>query len=117
MSDALPLVAVFGGLAAVLCGFAWLASHVRRRGTAGGGVRAALASWEEAYRVTSHESYQEIKAQQERKAPLLSPDGHWRPSGYLTRPGEPGARASLTDRPGRRRTRIRRLARRLRTRH
>lgn len=114
MGDALPLLAVFGGLAAILCGFAWLAAHVRRRGTAGAGVRAALASWEEAYRVTSHESYQEIKAQTERKAPLLSPDGHWRPGGETAGRGELRPLPSLGSRPRRRRMSVRRLTRRLR---
>lgn len=116
MSDALPLLAIFGSLAAILCGFAWLASHVRRRGSAGTAVRAALASWEEAYRVTSHESYQEIKAQTERKAPLLSPDGHWRPAGHNARLGEPRPRPSLPSRPRRGRMSIKRLTRRLRQR-
>ncbi|MGW1075808.1 hypothetical protein [Streptomyces sp. NPDC002537] len=83
MSDLLPILGIFGGFAAVLAGFVWLAFRVRRRGTAGAAVTAALASWEEAYRVTSHESYWEIKAQAQaqRQLPLQSPDGHWRPSG------------------------------------
>ncbi|GAA0374773.1 hypothetical protein GCM10010319_61680 [Streptomyces blastmyceticus] len=104
MDDLLPPLAIFGGLAAVLCGFAWLALHVRRRGTAGTGVTAALAAWEEAYRATSHESYLEIQAQAERRSPVVSPDGHWRP----------GVRdASRKSAPtGRVRVRLRRMGRR-----
>ncbi|MFF9193741.1 hypothetical protein ACF09L_00915 [Streptomyces sp. NPDC014779] len=71
----LPLAVIFGGLAAVLGGCALLAARVRRRGTAGGGARAALAAWEEAYRITSYEAHQEIVAESRRKAPLPSPDG------------------------------------------
>ncbi|MEU5428982.1 hypothetical protein AB0H73_25795 [Streptomyces olivoreticuli] len=107
MDDLLPPLAIFGGLAAVLCGFAWLAFHVRRRGTAGTGVTAALAAWEEAYRVTSHESYLEIKAQAERQSPMVSPDGHWRPGVRESR--RTPARKPLV---GRRRVRLRRLGRR-----
>ncbi|MEU2873457.1 hypothetical protein ABZ769_30370 [Streptomyces olivoreticuli] len=110
MGEFLPLLAIFGGLAAVLCGFAWLAFHVRRRGTAGTGVTAALAAWEEAYRVTSHESYWEIKAQAERQSPIVSPDGHWRP----------GVRDATRRMPARNapagRVRLRRLGRRWRRR-
>ncbi|MDX3056439.1 hypothetical protein PV394_15030 [Streptomyces sp. NE06-03E] len=68
MSDVLPLLVLAGALAAVLGFFRWLASRVRRRGTAGAAVTAALASYDEAFRVT---------AQAERKAPLLSPDRPW----------------------------------------
>ncbi|MCX2184197.1 hypothetical protein KV205_27240 [Streptomyces sp. SKN60] len=82
MGAVLPLVAIFGGLLAVLGGCVWLAVRVRRRGTAGGGARAALAAWEEAYRITSYEAYQEITAGARRKTPLPSPDG----------PGGPGGR-------------------------
>lgn len=84
MRDFLPLLVIFGALALTLCGLAWLAVSARRRGTGGAALRGALAAWEEAYRVTSHDSYQEIVAEAQRKAPLLAPDEHWRPSGILT---------------------------------
>ncbi|MEV5612726.1 hypothetical protein [Streptomyces sp. NPDC052225] len=80
MNGLLPLLVVFGGFAAVLVGFVWLARRVRRRGTAGGAVGAALASWEEAFRVTAHEAHVEVQAQARRQAPVLSPDGKWRPT-------------------------------------
>lgn len=109
MSDAVALTAIFGGLAAFLGGCAALALHVRRRGPQGSAARAALASWEEAYRITSREAYVEIQEQSRRKLPMLSPDGYWRP---LVLAGSPG-RESAADRP---RTRDRRGWRGLRLR-
>jgi hypothetical protein len=73
----LPFLILIGGLAVVLGFLAWLAARIRRRGLAGGALSAALASYEEAFRVTAHESHVEIRAQAERKAPILSPDDHW----------------------------------------
>ncbi|CAM5608947.1 hypothetical protein STENM36S_05625 [Streptomyces tendae] len=78
MDALLPFVLLAGGLAAVLGSFTWLASRVRRRGAAGGAVGAALASYEEAFRATAYESHVEIRAQAERRSPLLSPDDDWR---------------------------------------
>lgn len=104
MRDFLPLLVIFGALILALCGLAWLAVSARRRGTGGAALRGALAAWEEAYRVTSHDSYQEIVAEAQRKAPLLAPDEHWRPSGVLTRElGESaGGGGELADRRSRR---------------
>ncbi|MFC9459302.1 hypothetical protein [Streptomyces sp. NPDC056983] len=106
MGDVITLLAIFGGFAVVLSGFVWLAFHIRRRGTAGAAAGAALAAWEEAYRVTSHESYYEIAAQAERQTPVLSPDGHWRPNGFGTRRA---ARRRVPPRPRRGRMTFRRL--------
>ncbi|MEU1201591.1 hypothetical protein ABZ446_35960 [Streptomyces sp. NPDC005813] len=78
MHAVLPFLILLAGLAAVLGALTLLASRIRRRGLAGGAVSAALASYEEAFRVTAHEAHVEIRAQRERKAPLLSPDDHWR---------------------------------------
>ncbi|MET7362696.1 hypothetical protein ABZS76_30305 [Streptomyces sp. NPDC005562] len=77
MGNALPLLVIFGGFAAVLAALAWLARRVRRRGTGGAALAGALAAWEEAYRITSHEAHVEIQAQAERQSPALSPDGPW----------------------------------------
>ncbi|MEU8955877.1 hypothetical protein AB0C93_16405 [Streptomyces sp. NPDC048518] len=77
MDDALPLLVIFGGFAAVLAALAWLARRVRRRGTGGAALAGALAAWEEAYRITSHEAHVEIQAQADRQSPALSPDGPW----------------------------------------
>ncbi|MET8830431.1 hypothetical protein ABZX40_33645 [Streptomyces sp. NPDC004610] len=77
MDAFLPFVIVLGLLAVVLGFFTWLASRIRRRGLAGGAMSAALASYEEAFRITAHESHVEIRAQADRKAPVLSPDAPW----------------------------------------
>jgi len=61
-------------LAAVLGLFALLARRIRRRGLAGGALSAALSAYEEAFRVTSHESHVEIQAQTDRKEPIPTPD-------------------------------------------
>ncbi|MDT7839710.1 hypothetical protein [Streptomyces justiciae] len=80
MDAFMPYLILIGGLVAALGFFTWLASRIRRRGLAGGAMSAALASYEEAFRITAHESHVEIAAQAERRAPLLSPDDHWRRS-------------------------------------
>ncbi|MBO8193901.1 hypothetical protein ITI46_19855, partial [Streptomyces oryzae] len=77
MDALLPFLVVFAVLAAVLGSFTWLASHIRRRGPAGGAMSSALASFEEGFRITAHEAHHEIRAQTQRKAPLLSPDDTW----------------------------------------
>ncbi|MEU5605208.1 hypothetical protein [Streptomyces lydicus] len=113
MTAFLPLLLLAGGLVVVLACLAWLARYVRRRGAAGAGIGAAMAAYDEAFRVTAHESHHEIRAQAERKAPLLSPDDHWRPGdGPAGRPGA-GRRRPLPA-PRRGRGGLRRLARRVR---
>ncbi|MFD6276606.1 hypothetical protein ACFWFI_13695 [Streptomyces sp. NPDC060209] len=105
MSDLLPLLVLAGALAAVMGFFRWLASRVRRRGTAGAAISAALASYDEAFRVTAHDAHHEIRAQAERKVPLLSPDRPWETG----RGGGPTPR----ERPRPRRSGLRRRAGRL----
>ncbi|MFC8348247.1 hypothetical protein [Streptomyces sp. NPDC057280] len=114
MDAFMPYLILTGGLAAVLGFFTWLASRIRRRGLAGGAMSAALASYEEAFRITAHVSHVEITAQAERRAPLLSPDDHWGRS-----PGETGGagaegRPPLRPRPRRSRRSLARLVGRLR---
>ncbi|MFK0232492.1 hypothetical protein [Streptomyces vinaceus] len=112
----LPLLVIFGGLAAVLAALVWLARHVRRRGTAGAAITGALASWEEAYRVTAHESHWEIRAQAERQAPSLSPDGHRPQNGHGARSASARSRHPSAPRSRREGTSLRRLVRRWRRR-
>ena len=76
----LPLLIVAGALAVVMGLFAWLASVVRRRGLAGSGFRAAMASYEEAFRVTAHDSHYEIRAQARAQNPAAVPGDPWRPT-------------------------------------
>ena len=75
MDALLPYLVLLGALAAVMGSFSRLARLIRRRGVAGGGLGAALAAYEEAFRTTSHASHYEIRAQAERKTPTDSPDG------------------------------------------
>ncbi len=104
MDAFLPYLVLAGCLAAVSGLLTWLAARIRRRGLAGGAMSAALASYEEAFRVTAHEAHVEIRAQAQRKAPLLSPDDHWGRS-----PGEAGPLGAAGRRPGQ--TRLRRSRR------
>jgi hypothetical protein len=76
MDALLPYLVLIGGLATTVGLFTWLALHIRRRGLAGGAMSGALASYEEAFRVTAHESHVELRAQADRTAPLLTPDRH-----------------------------------------
>jgi hypothetical protein len=76
MDQLLPLLIALSALAAVLGLFVWLARHIRRRGTAGGALRGAMAAYDEAFHGTAADSYQEIQVQQDRKSPL--PDDRWR---------------------------------------
>ncbi|MFE2043854.1 hypothetical protein ACFXAZ_23590 [Streptomyces sp. NPDC059477] len=76
MDALIPFLVATAFFATVAGLFACLAVRIRRRGLGGGAMGAALASYEEAFRITAHESHVEIRAQAERKAPLLSPDGH-----------------------------------------
>ncbi|MER5499432.1 MULTISPECIES: hypothetical protein [unclassified Streptomyces] len=80
MGDLVPLLIAVAALASVMGFFGWLAVVARRRGVAGTALSAALASYDEAYRGTAHQAYHEIRAQAERRTPLLSPDGTWRPA-------------------------------------
>ncbi|MFI6082489.1 hypothetical protein ACIBBB_16185 [Streptomyces sp. NPDC051217] len=110
MTALLPLLMVVGCLAVVMGFFGWLALLVRRRGSAGAAITAAMASYDEAFRVTAHEAHYEIRARAERQIPLPSPDDpdHRAANGF-----GPSGR-SRTRPPARRRSVLRRWARRLR---
>ncbi|WP_327358330.1 hypothetical protein [Streptomyces sp. NBC_01304] len=112
MTALLPYLIVVGCLALVMGFFSWLAVLVRRRGSAGAGIRAAFASHDEAFYGTAHAAHYEIQAQAERKAPLLSPDDDWR----RRRPTEDARAAAHSRRTPSRRSRrgVARWAARLR---
>ncbi|WP_434599616.1 hypothetical protein [Streptomyces sp. A5-4] len=113
MDELMPFLILVGALAAVMGFFTWLASHARRRGVAGAALGAAMAAYDEALRTTAHQSYYEIRAQADRRAPMQSPDDPWRPSrGGANPPGAGGGR-SLRPRPRRLRQDLRRRAARL----
>ncbi|MFG3528813.1 hypothetical protein ACGF8B_18960 [Streptomyces sp. NPDC047917] len=79
MDEVVPFLIMVAALAVVMGFFTWLAVLARRRGVAGSALSAALASYNEAYQGTAHQAYHEIRAQAERRVPVLSPDGAWRP--------------------------------------
>ncbi|WP_226966854.1 hypothetical protein [Streptomyces phaeolivaceus] len=76
-SPFLPFLISVVGFAVALVPFVWLGVRIRRRGPGGGAMSGAMAAYEEAFRATAHASHVEIRAQAERKDPLLSPDDHW----------------------------------------
>ncbi|MFD8333269.1 hypothetical protein ACFV42_11505 [Streptomyces solisilvae] len=114
MGDVLPYLIVAGVLAVLMVFLGWVASLARRRGAMGTALRAAMASHDEAFRVTAHDSHHEIRAQAERQAPLLSPDGQWTPS--HTPAGAAGRRPSGQRASRPRRGLLRRLGHRARSR-
>jgi hypothetical protein len=77
MSEVVRYLVVSGCLTAVMGFFTWLKRLVLRRGLAGSALRGALASYEEAMRTTSHESHIEIRAQADRRTPVISDDPRW----------------------------------------
>jgi hypothetical protein len=102
--DALVTFLVFTGcLLAVMGFFAWLASRIRRRGTAREAFQVITGAYDTMYRPTAQESHYEIQAQAERKTPVPSPDAPWRPATGRDVRTPPGA--------GRPRRRSRRRAR------
>lgn len=104
----MPYLVLIGCLAVVLGFLTWLKGVIRRRGTAGSALRGALASYEEAMRITAHDSHHEIRAQADRRAPVFSPgDPRW--TGHGTTDGAAGPARSSRRRGG---GRLRRLLRR-----
>ncbi|RZU65994.1 hypothetical protein EV379_2339 [Microterricola gilva] len=67
---------VVGGTVVVLLGLALLAQRIRRRGTAGPAIGAAMAAYDQAMHVTAYETFLEMQAQDERVTPTPSPDTH-----------------------------------------
>ncbi|GGT01477.1 hypothetical protein [Streptomyces violaceus] len=102
MSDVVPYLMVSGCLIAVMGFFTWLKRLMLRRGLAGSALRGALASYEEAMRITSHESHVEIRAQADRQTPVVSDDPRWT---GRTAADPSAARTRRSRRPGRRRLR------------
>lgn len=102
MREVVPYLVVSGCLIAVMAFFTWLKRLVLRRGLAGSALRGALASYEEALRVTSHESHIEIRAQADRQTPVVSDAPRWT---GRTAAGTSAPRTRRSRRPGRRRLR------------
>lgn len=73
---------VAGSLAAAVGVCLWLAARVRRRGTGGAAIRAAMSAYDEALHGTANDAYVEIRVQARRAVPLRSPDDPWRSSRF-----------------------------------
>lgn len=71
--DALLALTVVLASAAALTGLAFLARRIRRRGSAGPAIGAAMAAYDEAMHATAHQTFVEMQSQrdrtQERPAP------------------------------------------------
>jgi hypothetical protein len=80
MDALLSFLVVIGCLLAVMGFFTWLASRIRRRGTAMEAAQVITGAYDTMYRPTAHDSHYEIQAQSERKTPFSSPDEPWRPT-------------------------------------
>jgi len=60
--------------AAVMAGLALVAVRVRRRGTAGPAIGAAMAAYDEAMHSTAHDTFVELREQDDRTRPLPATD-------------------------------------------
>jgi hypothetical protein len=76
MSDVWIGAVVVAGTIVVLAGLALLALRIRRRGTAGPAIGAAMAAYDQAMHVTAYETFLEMQAQDERVTPTPAPNTH-----------------------------------------
>ncbi|WP_208322719.1 MULTISPECIES: hypothetical protein [unclassified Salinibacterium] len=60
--------------AVAMVGFALLAIRVRRRGSAGPALGAAMAAYDEAMHSTAYDTFVEVQAQADRTIPVAAPD-------------------------------------------
>lgn len=63
--------AIIGALGAVMVCLVFMARHVRRSGTAGQAVAAAMAAYDQGFHSTAYDAFIEVRAQDDRthKAP------------------------------------------------
>lgn len=64
---------VVAAVALVMVGLAFLAIRIRRKGTAGPAIGAAMAAYDEAMHSTGYDTFVEVQAQQDRTIPLPAP--------------------------------------------
>jgi hypothetical protein len=74
MSNLVADLLVVGGVVIVLVGLALLAIRVRRSGSAGPAIGAAMAAYDEAMHATGYDTFVEMQTQDERKIPIAAPD-------------------------------------------
>lgn len=73
MSDVWIGVVVVGGTLAAMALLGLLARRIRRRGTAGQALGAAMAAYDEAMRPSEYEAFIEMQAQSERALQIPTP--------------------------------------------
>lgn len=73
MNDLLIGFVVVGATMLVMVALALLAHRIRRRGTAGPAIGAAMAAYDEAVRPTEYEAFLEMQAQSERSVATPAP--------------------------------------------
>jgi hypothetical protein len=68
-------LAVLAGTALVLVALVLVARRMRRRGSAGAAIGAAMAAYDEAMHPLAHDAALEQRAQDDRAAPVMAPSG------------------------------------------
>lgn len=74
MPDILIGLLVVVAVALVMVGLAFLAIRIRRSGSAGPAVGAAMAAYDEAMHSTAYDTFVEVQAREDRKIPMPAPD-------------------------------------------
>jgi hypothetical protein len=74
MSNLAANLLVVVGVVIVLIALALVASRVRRSGSAGPAIGAAMAAYDEAMHATGYDTFVEMRAQVDRKIPIAAPD-------------------------------------------
>ena len=72
MTDLLAAVVLIAGTAIVMALLALIAIRVRRSGTAGPAIGAAMAAYDEAMHTSAHQTFVEMQQQQDRRVGLPS---------------------------------------------
>lgn len=60
-------------LGAAMCGLALMAKRIRRRGAAGQAIAAAMAAYDQGFHSTAHDTFVEMRAQDDRPQQAPSP--------------------------------------------
>ena len=74
MSGILVAVLLVATVAVVMVALALLAMRIRRRGSAGPAIGAAMAAYDEAMHATAYDTFVEMQEQTDRKLAVPSPD-------------------------------------------
>jgi hypothetical protein len=74
MANVVVGLVVVGTVVAVMIALALVAVRVRRRGTAGPAIGAAMAAYDEAMNSNAHNTFVEVQAQRDHTVPVESRD-------------------------------------------